>query len=422
MYKKRYIEEKIKFAARNFKIVLLVGARQVGKTTVLRELFPDLPMVTFNPLQDVQNARKDPALFLSSFKGPVIFDEIQFAPELLAFIKIQVDQSPAKGQYFLTGSQNLSTLRAVAESMAGRVAIVEMGPMVLQELNQLPAKEGGVLPHHWLVEYLRDPSSLVQRCLQVEPDSFVFDAIFRGGYPGLIGMDEQAIPLYFDGYVKTYIDRDVRTMNEIEQLIKFESFVQILAALSAQEINYAQLGREIDVAGKTAQRWVGILNATYMWREVPAFSRNSIQKIASRPKGYLVDTGFACQLLRIQSAEQLRGHPLVGALFETYVSSMVYGIVTTLLFGVSLYHWRSVKGAEVDIVLLYGNALYPIEIKMKSMVGAYEARGIKAFRESQAGGAYTVMPGIIIYAGTAAYWINEHVMALPWNMVCRSSS
>lgn len=421
MYKSRYIEEKIRLAARNFKVVLVVGARQVGKTTVLRALFPTIPMVTFNPIQDVQGARKDPAFFLSTFKGPVIFDEIQFAPELLAFIKLKVDESHAKGQYFLTGSQNLSMLKTVAESMAGRVAVIDLGPMILEELTaSFSFKDGSVTPPHWLEHYLNDPQTLLDHCAQPAPDTFLLDALFRGGYPGLIGMDDAMLPMYFDGYLKTYVDRDVRTMTDIDQLVKFESFVTILAALTSQEINYTQLGREIDSAGKTTQRWLGILQATYMWRDVEAFSFNSIKQVTQRRKGYFVDTGFACQLLKIKSPEQLRGHPQCGALFETYVNNAVYAVVKSLLFGVHMYHWRSTGGAEVDMVLAYGNALYPIEIKMKSNVSLYEARGIKAFQEAYKDSSYTVMPGIIVCASQTAYWLNERVMVLPWNMVCKS--
>ncbi len=376
-------------------------------------------MVTFNPIQDVQDARKDPAFFLSTFNGPVIFDEIQFAPELLAFIKLKVDESYAKGQYFLTGSQNLSMLKSVAESMAGRVAIVDLGPMVLEELHeQFSIKNGKATPRHWLEHYLENPRTLLEKCSHPAPETFVLQTLFRGGYPGLIDMESQALPLYFDGYLKTYVDRDVRTMTDIEQLVKFESFVSILSALTSQEINYAELGREIDSAGKTAQRWLGILQATYLWRDVEAFSLNSIKKVSQRRKGYFVDTGFACQLLKIQSPEHLRGHPQCGALFETYINNSLHAIIKSQMFNVGMYHWRSVGGAKVDIILNYGNALYPIEVKMKSAVGAYEARGIKAFQETYKNSKYTVMPGIIICASPTAYWINDSVMVLPWNMLC----
>jgi predicted AAA+ superfamily ATPase len=312
-------------------------------------------------------------------------------------------------------------LKSVAESMAGRVAVIDLGPMILEELNETFTKnQEGKAPHHWLEHYLKNPTNLLENCAQPAPNTFLLDTLFRGGYPGLIGMDDSMLPLYFDGYLKTYIDRDVRTMTDIDQLIKFESFVTILAALTSQEINYAELGREIDSAGKTAQRWLSILHATYMWRDVEAFSLNSIKKVSQRRKGYFVDTGFACQLLKIQSPEQLRGHPQCGALFETYISNTIYSVLKSLLFGVGIYHWRSVGGAEVDIVLHYGNALYPIEVKMKSNVGSYEARGIKAFKETYKDSSFTVMPGIIVCASTTAYWLNESVMVLPWNMLCKN--
>jgi len=419
-YVHRYLEEHVLFMARHFKVVLVVGPRQVGKSTLLANLFPHLPIVTFSPVHDVQDARKDPEFFLSRFKGPVILDEVQYVPELLAYIKLRVDQSPEKGQYFLTGSQNLSLLKTASESMAGRVGTIELAPMVFYEQQRcFTLTKDGLRPRHWLEHYLENPHTLPEKSAGVISGPFVTEAIWRGGYPELLEAPERLFSEYFKNYIKTYVDRDIRVHAEVEDLMRFNDFVALLAAITAQEINYNQLGREIAASGKTAQRWLSILYATYMWRDARPFVGNTIKRITQKSKGYFVDTGFACQLLHIPSPESLMGHPMLGHLFETYVSNMLAVIIQRLSFSVGVYHWRSSGGAEVDILLECNNALYPIEVKIKSRLTGNDARGIKAFFETYKDGRYRLMPGIIVYTGTECYWVVENVLAVPWNMLCK---
>ncbi|MDQ5940727.1 MAG: uncharacterized protein QG632_453 [Candidatus Dependentiae bacterium] len=420
-YHSRYIEEEVRYAAKNSKVVLIVGARQVGKSTLLENLFPDYPVITFNPLEDVKSARKDPAFFLSQFDGPVILDEIQFAPELLAYIKIKVDQSGAMGQYFLTGSQNLSVLKSVAESMAGRVVIIELTPMIIYEVAQnFSMTNSGASPKHWLEHYLTNPQSVILQAGGTVSGMVLTEAVWRGGYPGVLGKDERWFSRYFSGYLKTYIERDVRTQTDVEQLMKFEHFVALLAALTAKEINYTELGRDIAAHGSTARRWLEIVRATYLWRDVSPFVGNTIKRVTTKTKGYFIDTGFACQLLRITSPEHLLGHPMFGFLFETYISNMLFSVLQAVPFSVGQYHWRTNGGAEVDLVLEHGNALYPIEIKVSSVLGKHDARGLRAFRETYASGPQKVMPGIIVYSGADCYWVEPDVLAVPWNLLMRS--
>lgn len=414
-YKQRFIQARIASAARSFPIVLLVGARQVGKSTTLQNLFPDLPVVTFHPTKDTQGARSNPELFLNQFTTPVILDEIQFAPELLAYLKIRVDQKPGeKGLYFLTGSQNLSVLKSVAESMAGRVAIIEMNPMAPTERYA----QNTALYRHWLEYYFQFPETLLSRVVGLEQTPPVTQCIWRGGYPGLLTVDDGMLRSYFEGYLQTYIDRDVRSVAEFDRIVQFEDFVSILAALSAQEINYNQLGREIDVAGKTAQRWLDVLQSTYMWRDVRPYVGNAVKRVSNRRKGYFVDTGFACQLHRISSPQGVLGHPLCGALFETFVNNIIYAVTQALPFGVTQYHWRTSGGAEVDIIFELDGKLFPIEVKMKSNPNAYDARGIRSFQETYKNSSYRVVPGVIVHAGTEAYALTENIIALPWNALC----
>lgn len=420
MYKHRYIEEEIRFVAAHAKVVLLVGPRQVGKSTLFQNLFPNYPVVTFNPEQDVLNARKDPQYFLDQFKGPVILDEIQFAPELLAYLKIKVDQSDAKGQYFLTGSQNLSVLRNVSESMAGRVVMVQLTPMMAYEIAEcFDMTEQGPSPRHWLESYLEHPAQMVERAHGLMNNLTTTQAIWRGGYPGLMDMPERGISRFFESYLATYVSRDIRTQAGVEQIEKFRHFVALLAALTGQEINYSQLGREITSHRDTAERWLNMVRATYMWRDVVPYVGNTIKRITGKSKGYFVDTGLACFLLRIADPLQLLGHPMHGALFETYVSNMIFSVLNTLSSNHGIYHWRTGNGGEVDIVLEQGNCLYPIEIKASSNLTKHDARGLRAFRETYQAGPARVAPGVIVYAGADCYWLDRDVIAVPWNLIMK---
>lgn len=407
MYHHRFIEQEVIAAAQAFKVVLLLGARQVGKSTLLANLFPQYPVITFNPIEDVQGARNNPKLFLKQFTGPVIFDEIQYAPELLAYLKIAVDSSLHPGQYFLTGSHNLNMLKTVAESMAGRVAIIELSPFTHDERMRAQAHT------HWLSHYLDSPTTLPSQVCA--PSESLTQWLWRGGFPGLLTIPETQYQRFFKSYLHTYIERDIRSAQEIEGLMSFEHFISLLAALSAQEINYTQLGREIAVAGKTAQRWLELARATYLWRDIPAYTGNTIKRITQKRKGYFIDTGLACFLHRISAPTELLGHPLAGSLFETAISNTIHAVLETISGGARLFHWRTNGGAEVDLVLMRDNKLFPIEIKLKGTLTKHDARGLNAFMQTYAHTTTPVMPGLIIYGGSDCYFLDEHIIALPWN-------
>jgi len=339
----------------------------------------------------------------------------------LAYIKIKVDAAPSKGQYFLTGSQNLSVLRHVSESMAGRVMIARLTPMMACEIAEgFAMTSDGPTPRHWLERYLENPDQVIDLVAGLQEEFTTTEAIWRGGYPGTMDVSERMLGRFFDSYLETYVSRDIRTQAGVEQIEKFRHFVALLAALTGQEINYSQLGREITTHRDTAERWADMVRATYLWRDVPPYVGNTIKRVTTKGKGYFVDTGLACFLLRITHPTQLLGHPAHGALFETYVSNMIFSVLNTLPFQPALYHWRTSGGGEVDLVLEQGNALYPIEVKAASSLTKHDARGLHAFRETYAAEQKKIMPGIIVYAGKDCYWLDRDVLAVPWNVVMRS--
>jgi len=409
MYKPRHIEKILKLAAQYLSVILITGARQVGKSTLLKNTYPEIPMITFDPIEDVLSARKEPQLFLKEHKPPLILDEIQYSPELLPVIKRLVDENKQYPSYFMTGSQNLSMLKNVAESMAGRVSIINLGPMTIYEQTNRIAES------YWLKHYLNDPETLRSHITGTITEKNLSEVIWRGGMPGFIELPNALISNQFSSYLKTYVERDVRIMGEIQNIKNFADFLAIAAALTGQEINYNQLGREIGFAGPMAKKWLGIMINSYQWQTIPAYDGNTIKRVTLKPKGYFTDTGFVCYLQQISSPSAVLAHPFRGALFETLVANTIRSLLDGLGLKAKLYHWRADGGGEVDLIISLDGKLYPIEFKMSHSLNGHDTRGLRAFREEYHSETTPVMKGLIIYAGDVCYSLDEHTLAVPWN-------
>jgi uncharacterized protein len=407
-YRPRHAESKLRSLAEFFKVVLVTGARQVGKSTLLAHVFPEYQSVVFDPIQDLYGARQDPDLFLDNFPPPLILDEIQYAPELLPAIKRRVDGVGDPGQYLLTGSQNLAVLRTVAESMAGRVGILSLQGLTSEEILGCGEERG------WLADFLEAPESLLDRKRgHRSPISTPVQRVWRGMMPGLLDAPDSIVPDYFRSYIQTYVDRDIRTMEDVRQLAEFGRFLGLAAALTSQEINASQLGREVGVSPSTARRWLDLLTHTYQWRQIAPYHGNTIKRLTGKSKGYLSDTGLASYLQRLSSPQALAVSPLLGPLFESYVVQEIHGQFVQLRTPPLAHHWRTAGGAEVDLVLERDGRLHPIEIKCKTQLSGHDTRGLRAFRETYPG--QDIATGLIVYAGDRTYRLNQDTIALPWD-------
>ena len=407
-YHNRHIEQEIKDCFGFSKAILLVGARQVGKTTLLRHAFPDMRIVTFDPIQDIMRARSSPDLFLDSVKCPVILDEVQYVPELFPALKRRMDERGTSGQYLLTGSQNPMLLKEVAESMAGRVAVFE-----LESYSVLERNEGGDrLP--WLTRFLENGCdwSRVELAPPAERREPLVEALWRGSLPGVVGLPLRQVGRFLSSYIQTYLERDVRIAGRVEDVEKFSRFLALCAALSGQVLNRAQLGREIGIAPATAEKWLSVLRATFQWHELPPWKGNSIKRISGKPKGILADTGIAANLMRLSSPEAILASPQRGAMFETFVGNEIRKSLFRFAGSVGHYHWRTDAGAEVDNVLEIDGRLHPFEVKCKDRLDKYDLRGMRAFRETYGEQAST---GAVIYAGREAYMLDDMTWAVPWD-------
>lgn len=404
-YIKRQLAGKLIELFKHFPVVVITGARQVGKSTLVKNTFPDIPIVVFDPVNDIENARSDPDLFIKNRTPPVILDEIQYIPQIVSSIKRAVDKDKKAGQYLITGSQQWEVMKLLAESLAGRVVFLDLDNFSLTEIAET---ENG-----WIKKWLETES--ISNAKRVNLPFGLYEQLWRGFMP-----DAQFLPLnliadYYSSYQRTYIERDVKLMAEISDISLFGRFFRLCSALTAQEINFSELGREIGVTPQTATRWLNILTATFQWIELPVYAGNTIKRISGKRKGYISDTGITCFSQAISAPEALASHPLWGHIFEAAVVNDIRKQCRLLSTLPNLYHWRAYGGAEVDLILEWNGKFYPIEIKGKSHPSKMDARGIDYFRKTYPN--LKIANGLIIAPAETAYQLTNDAYVLPWDVI-----
>ncbi len=315
-----------------FKIVAVTGPRQSGKTTLVKSSFPQKAYVNFENPETRQYAINDPQGFLGKYKDGAIFDEVQRVPEIFSYLQIIVDDNPDSGQFILTGSNNFLLNQHISQSLAGRIAFLNLLPFSYQEIEK---QYGG-----------RDTSFYLS----------------QGMYPPIY--DQQIPPNeWYPNYTRTYIERDVRQIKNITDLLVFERFMRLLAGRTGQELNYSSLSVEVGVDVKTIQSWIGILESSYIIYLLRPFYKNYNKTIVKRPKVYFIDTGLAASLIGINTIDHINNHPLRGALFETMIISEMLKNNFNKGEACKLYYWRDKTGREIDLIVEKGLHLSPIEIK-----------------------------------------------------------
>lgn len=364
-YIKRNIESVVMRLSKGFPVVMVTGPRQVGKTTMLRHINKNINYVSLDNLNARDLAISDPELFLETYKTPLVIDEFQYAPNLLSYIKIRVDEArfdrvfnsgdDVNVMYYLTGSQSFFSMKNLSESLAGRVGIIEMYGLSTNELNMQSDEI-----------FIPEISELQKKKISNKPDSNkIFERIFKGSYPELYINENVTLNEYYESYVKTYIERDIRDLINISDEIKFMKFMTSIAARTGEELNITTVANDAEISVPTAQSWLSILVNTGLVILLEPFSNNVIKRTIKRPKIYFMDTGLACYLAKYPSAEILEASAYAGYIFETYVVSE---IVKTFAnngkdFKRYLFYYRDDKKREIDLIIDYNNKLYPTEIK-----------------------------------------------------------
>lgn len=361
MYISRAMENRVRDLAKYFPVIMVCGPRQVGKTTMLKELSAHLSdninYVTLDYPQIRMLAKSDPELFLQQYQPPVIIDEIQYAPELLPYIKIRVDESHSSGQYFLTGSQMFHMMRNVSESLAGRVGILTLYSLSQSEINQTES-----------TPFL--PSKAVY-CPTPPSSSEIFQRIYRGSMPMLITNPGLLIEDFYGSYMQTYLERDIRDLVTIRDENKFLKFISCVAARTGQEVVLADLARDSDIDGKTADHWLSILVSSGLVYLLQPYFNNTIKRIIKRPKLYFMDTGLACYLSLWNNPRALELSAMAGAMFETFVISEIIKSYANAGKDTRnhLCYYRDNNNCEIDLIILENGKAYPVEIKKSAAPG-----------------------------------------------------
>lgn len=367
---KRAVEKTVKRISEIFPVVMITSPRQVGKTTLLQigNETKKMNYVSLDSLKDRILAQDDPEMFLSMYETPLIIDEFQYAPDLLSYIKIKVDQKRIEnlkenketptGMYYLTGSQIFHAMKDVSESLAGRVGIIDLYGVSTRELNGLDQEI--FIPD---VEKLKN----ITKCKRYTPIE-LYERILIGSYPEIYRLGGKGVEEFYETYIRTYIERDIRELINLKDENKFIKFVMNIAARTGQELNITDIANSLEINNNTADNWLSILKNTGLIFLLQPYSNNNVNRIIKKPKVYFMDTGLACYLTGYTDATILEKSAYSGAIFETYVITETIKSFSNNGIDAKkhLSYYRDSNGKEIDLLITYNNKIYPIEIK-KSM-------------------------------------------------------
>jgi predicted AAA+ superfamily ATPase len=329
----RLLQPRLLDLATRYPILALTGPRQSGKTTLSRMTFPELPYVSLeNPIQR-ELAQQDPLAFFNRYQGGAVIDEVQRVPEIFSFLQGLVDEDPRPGRFLLTGSQNLALVNAVTQSLAGRTTLTELLPLSLEEIRRFPA-----------------------------PPADLNTLLWTGGYPRIY---ERNLPAHewLADYTATYVERDVRQLIQVGDLLLFQTFLRLCAGRTGQILNLSSLANDCGISQPTARSWLSVLEASYIVFRLPPYFANLGKRLIKSPKLYFYDAGLAASLLNVEDPRQFENHPLRGALFETWVVSEIAKAHLHRGRRPRLSFYRDSSGFEIDLVLERGTDLTLVEIK-----------------------------------------------------------
>lgn len=332
-----------------YSVVTILGPRQSGKTTLALKNLKDYQYYNLEDPEIRHIALNDPKAFLKQFTGRVIVDEIQRAPELLSYIQVIVDKNKIKGQFVLTGSHQLKLNEQITQSLAGRTAILNLLPLSINELNNFG----------------------------ISYDSFL-EYSFNGFYPRVYA-EKLRVSRMYSNYYKTYIERDVRQLINIKDLLLFEKFMHLVAGRVGQVIDYTSLANDVGVSSKTIQNWISILEASFIVYKLKPYYNNFGKRVIKSAKLYFYDTGLLCYLLEIKNVSHLKRDPLLGSIFENLIILEVIKYFSNQGLDPNIYFFRDSNGNEVDLLIKIHNLIISIEIKSATTFNIRYLKGLKAF-------------------------------------------
>lgn len=355
-YIKRDLESKILALSKEYACILITGPRQVGKTTVLKQLAAaDREYVTLDDLEDRALAKRDPALFLQMHSLPIFIDEVQYAPELFSYIKITIDNGAAPGSFWLTGSQAFQMMELAQESLAGRVALLHMPALSQHEIYG----SGNNVPFSVDLDALKQRKKTGQQALLPK----MYERIWKGSMPGLVSGKFTDRDVFYNSYLQTYIERDVSELIARVDKLQFQDFIRAAACRAGQMLNVHDIAMDIGVSDDTAKRWLQVLEKSDVIFYLRPYSNNLLKRTIKTPKLYFFDTGLAAYLTKYTTPEILANGAISGALLENYVVSEIRKTYFNDAKDCLLWYYRDKSSNEIDMVIESDGLLHPLEIK-----------------------------------------------------------
>lgn len=413
MYIKRAIEDTVKNVASTFPVMLVTGPRQVGKSTLLNHLADQKrTIVTLDDPAIRYLAKTDPALFMQRYSPPLLIDEIQYATELLPYIKMAVDKSKRSGDYWLTGSQSFLMMRDISESLAGRVGIINLLGLSTSEILGQPSRV-----------FRTDPEKLLNRLQEVKKLDIneLFARIFKGSMPRLYAGYDIDLETYYRSYTDTYLKRDIKDLTQVADEMSFYNFMTVVAARTAKPVVYDELAKESGISSPTAKKWLSILATSRVIALVQPFHHNHLKRVTKMPLLHFLDTGLCAQLLKWGNPETLERGAMSGAFFESYIFSEIFKSYLNAGKEPPIYYYRDKDKKEIDLLLYENGTLYPIEIKKAASVGKNAVKHFSILRPvaepekaiHPGGAKINIGPGAVICMANDLLPIDKNSWAVP---------
>lgn len=401
---KRNIAPRLKELLDHFPAVAIVGARQVGKTTLAQAIAPNFMYVDMEKPSDYDRVTRDSEFFFKQHPSQVIFDEAQLSPELFSTLRGVIDQKrEEKGRFILTGSSSPELLNHISESLAGRIAIIELGTLKANEYYQEPLSD--------FYQMLKEP--LTRESIKIENISRSFeqtqDFWFKGGYPEPSMMTDNSIyQEWMVNYETTYLNRDIARLFPKLDKIAYRKFITMLGELSGKTLNKSDIARSISVSEPTIHDYLEIASGTFLWRSLPSFEHNVTKRVVKMPRGHIRDSGLLHHLLHMGSLKQLQTSVVAGFSFESYVIEEILKGLQDARIQAQAYYYRTHSGAEIDLILQGNFGILPIEIKYGSTILGRQLRSMTEFIQD-----HDLPFGVVINQAEKIEWLTKNIIQIP---------
>jgi len=406
IYRKRLIGSQIRSAIKTFPVVVISGARQVGKSTFLQNEFKEFKYVSLDDFSTYEQAKTDPSsLWIDT--NQVIIDEAQKVPEIFNAVKLTVDKTKRKKRFLISGSSNLLLMKGISETLAGRAIYFEMFPMTYSEI------EGKTdIPKNFFDLWKHEYNVKEQELKPVESVSLML----KGYMPPLMHLTHRKdILLWWEGYIKTYLERDIRELTQIESLIDFKRVVDSLAIRTGNILNQTEIARDTGVSQPTVYRYIKILEVSNIIKRISPYYPSRTKRITKSPKLFFVDPGLSIYLSGYHDEDSLKNAREIGSFFETMVFLHLKILSELMVPKANIFYWRTTTGKEVDFILEHGKKLLAFEAKFTRNPMFKDIKNLLSFIEDFP----EVLRGILIHAGSSIKWLHSKVLAVPWWWICQ---